>query len=124
MVKLAETVVEAAGPGIEVAADLHTRLDKHSAIRLARDLEPLHLMWLEEPIPPENIHFFVGLEDPVFSQDQTLAFARQLGGCAVTGYPGHGHLLFLSCKESFQDIFAFFEGRACVTSGRVQLAKE
>lgn len=55
MVKLAEMVVEAAGPNIEVATDLHTRLDKHSAIRLARDLEPLKLMWLEEPIPPENV---------------------------------------------------------------------
>ncbi|MGR3661832.1 MAG: mandelate racemase/muconate lactonizing enzyme family protein [Paracoccaceae bacterium] len=55
MVELAEMVVKAAGPGIEVATDLHTRLDKHSAIRLARDLEPLKLMWLEEPIPPENI---------------------------------------------------------------------
>lgn len=55
MVKLAEMVVEAAGPNVEVAADLHTRLDKHSAIRLARDLEHLKLMWLEEPIPPENV---------------------------------------------------------------------
>ncbi len=55
MVKLAETVVAAAGPEIEVATDLHTLLDKHSAIRLARDLEPLKLMWLEEPVPPENI---------------------------------------------------------------------
>jgi L-alanine-DL-glutamate epimerase-like enolase superfamily enzyme len=47
--------VNAAGPGIEVAADLHTRLDTHSAIRLAQDLEHLHLMWLEEPVPPENV---------------------------------------------------------------------
>jgi len=55
MVQLAEMVVTAAGPQIDVAADLHTRLDKHSAIRLARDLEPLKLMWLEEPVPPENV---------------------------------------------------------------------
>jgi len=55
MVQLAEMVVTAAGPRIDVAADLHTRLDKHSAIRLARDLEPFNLMWLEEPVPPENI---------------------------------------------------------------------
>jgi L-alanine-DL-glutamate epimerase-like enolase superfamily enzyme len=55
MVKLAEMVCAAAGPEVEVATDLHTRLDKHSAIRLAQDLEPLNLMWLEEPIPPENI---------------------------------------------------------------------
>ena len=48
-------VVKAAGPAVDVAADLHTRLDEHSAIRLARDLEQLQLMWLEEPVPPENI---------------------------------------------------------------------
>jgi L-alanine-DL-glutamate epimerase-like enolase superfamily enzyme len=55
MVQLAEMVVKAAGKEVEVACDLHTRLDKHSAIRLAKDLEHLQLMWLEEPIPPENI---------------------------------------------------------------------
>lgn len=55
MVRLAEMVVQAAGPEIEVACDLHTRFDKHSAIRLAKDLEHLGLMWLEEPVPPENI---------------------------------------------------------------------
>jgi L-alanine-DL-glutamate epimerase-like enolase superfamily enzyme len=55
MVALAEMVVAAAGPTVEVACDLHTRLDKHSAIRLARDLEHLKLLWLEEPIPPENV---------------------------------------------------------------------
>jgi L-alanine-DL-glutamate epimerase-like enolase superfamily enzyme len=55
MVTLAEMVVTAAGKDVDVACDLHTRLDKHSAIRLAKDLEHLQLMWLEEPIPPENI---------------------------------------------------------------------
>jgi len=55
MVELASMVVEAAGPGVDVAADLHTRLDTHSSVRLARALEPLHLMWLEEPVPPENV---------------------------------------------------------------------
>src|SRR6187549_388808 len=42
MVQLAEMVVTAAGPSVDVATDLHTRLDKHSAIRLAQDLEHLH----------------------------------------------------------------------------------
>jgi L-alanine-DL-glutamate epimerase-like enolase superfamily enzyme len=55
MVELAEMVVKAAGKGVDVACDLHTRLDKHSAIRLCKDLEQLQLMWLEEPIPPENV---------------------------------------------------------------------
>jgi galactonate dehydratase len=55
MVELVQTVTEAAGPDLAVAADVHTRLDVTSAIRLARDLEPFHLLWLEEPVPPENI---------------------------------------------------------------------
>jgi galactonate dehydratase len=54
-VKLAEMVTIAAGPTIDVACDVHTRLDVTSAIRLAKDLEQFHLMWLEEPVPPENI---------------------------------------------------------------------
>jgi galactonate dehydratase len=40
---------------IAVAADIHTRLDPPSAIRLAKDLERFHLLWLEEPVPPENV---------------------------------------------------------------------
>jgi galactonate dehydratase len=54
MVRLVEMVATAAGKDIALAADLHTRLDVPSAIRLAQDLEPFHLMWLEEPVPPEN----------------------------------------------------------------------
>jgi len=55
MVRLAGMVREAAGKEIDFACDVHTRLDVPSAIRLARDLEPLNLMWLEEPVPPENV---------------------------------------------------------------------
>lgn len=55
MVQLVEMACRAAGPQIAVAADVHTRLDVPSAIRLARDLEQFHLLWLEEPVPPENI---------------------------------------------------------------------
>jgi galactonate dehydratase len=55
MVELVEMVTTAAGKEIAVAADVHTRLDVPSAIRLAKDLEQFHLLWLEEPVPPENI---------------------------------------------------------------------
>jgi galactonate dehydratase len=55
MIGLVEMVTVAAGKEIAVAADVHTRLDVPSAIRLARDLEPFHLLWLEEPVPPENV---------------------------------------------------------------------
>jgi galactonate dehydratase len=55
MVELVDMVTRAAGKDIAVAADVHTRLDVPSAIRLAKALEPYHLLWLEEPVPPENI---------------------------------------------------------------------
>ncbi len=55
MVKLVEMATTAAGKDVAVAADVHTRLDVPSAIRLAKDLEQFHLLWLEEPVPPENI---------------------------------------------------------------------
>jgi L-alanine-DL-glutamate epimerase-like enolase superfamily enzyme len=44
MVRLVEMVVNAAGQDVDVAADVHTRLDVHSAIRLAKDLEPFRLL--------------------------------------------------------------------------------
>ena len=55
MVRLIETACAAAGPEVGVAVDVHTRLDVPSAIRLARDCERFHLLWLEEPVPPENV---------------------------------------------------------------------
>ena len=55
MVQLVDMVTNAAGKNVAVAADLHTRLDVPSAIRLVQDLAPYHLMWLEEPVPAENV---------------------------------------------------------------------
>jgi galactonate dehydratase len=55
MVQLVEMVTSAAGKDCAVAADVHTRLDVSSAIRLVKDLERFHLLWLEEPVPPENV---------------------------------------------------------------------
>ena len=58
----------------------------------------------------ERLRFFVGLSDPVFSSRQTLDFAARCGGADVMGYPGQGHLLFLSCETIFDDIRGFFDG--------------
>jgi galactonate dehydratase len=46
---------EAVGPNIDICADMHGRYDLVTAIQVAKRLEPLHLMWLEEPIPAENV---------------------------------------------------------------------
>ena len=45
---------EAVGPTIDICADMHGRYDAISGEKVAKILEPLNLMWLEEPIPAEN----------------------------------------------------------------------
>lgn len=46
---------EAVGPNIDICADMHGRYDAVTGMRVAKMLEPLGMMWLEEPIPAENI---------------------------------------------------------------------
>jgi galactonate dehydratase len=48
-------VREAIGPHIDLAVDMHGRYDIQSAVRAADALAEFDLMWLEEPVPPENI---------------------------------------------------------------------
>jgi galactonate dehydratase len=45
---------KAVGPNIDICADMHGRYDAISGEKAAKILEPLNLMWLEEPIPAEN----------------------------------------------------------------------
>ncbi len=40
---------------IELAVDMHGRYDVGTAKRMAKELEPFRLLWLEEPVPPENV---------------------------------------------------------------------
>jgi L-alanine-DL-glutamate epimerase-like enolase superfamily enzyme len=55
MVSLVEAVREAVGPDVLIAVDCHWKYAVDDAIRLARALEPYDLLWLEDPIPPENL---------------------------------------------------------------------
>ena len=43
------------GSSLDLALDLHGRYDATAGMKMAQALEPLNLMWLEEPVPPENI---------------------------------------------------------------------
>jgi galactonate dehydratase len=45
---------QAVGPNIDICVDMHGRYDAPTGHQVARILEPLNLMWLEEPIPAEN----------------------------------------------------------------------
>jgi galactonate dehydratase len=46
---------EAIGPHMDLGIDLHGRYDAVAGQKIAMALEELDLMWLEEPVPPENI---------------------------------------------------------------------
>ncbi|MCP9768377.1 mandelate racemase/muconate lactonizing enzyme family protein [Lacihabitans sp. LS3-19] len=46
------------GPNIDICADMHGRYDAITGEKIAKMLEPLNLMWLEEPIPAENANAY------------------------------------------------------------------
>jgi len=46
---------QAVGPNIDICADMHGRYDAPTAQQVAKLMEPINLMWLEEPIPAENV---------------------------------------------------------------------
>ena len=45
---------EAVGPEIDICVDMHGRYDAVTGEQVAKRLEPLGLMWLEEPVAAEN----------------------------------------------------------------------
>ena len=55
IVSLISATREAIGYDIDLAIDCHGQFDMGSAITLAKAVEPLRLMWLEEPVPAENV---------------------------------------------------------------------
>jgi len=49
---------EAVGPNIDILVDMHGRYDAVTGHAVAKRLEPLNLLWLEEPIPAENVEAY------------------------------------------------------------------
>jgi len=45
---------EAIGPKLDICVDMHGRYDTITGKKVAKMMEPLNLMWLEEPVPAEN----------------------------------------------------------------------
>ena len=43
------------GPNIDICCDMHGRYDLITGKQVAKLLEPYNLMWLEEPVPAENV---------------------------------------------------------------------
>lgn len=51
-------VREAVGPKIDLCVDMHGRYDLNTALAVSKKVESLNLMWLEEPIPADNIEAY------------------------------------------------------------------
>ena len=54
-VSLIAAVREAVGVDTDIAVDCHWRYSPSDIVKVARELEPFRLMWLEDPVPPENV---------------------------------------------------------------------
>jgi len=59
IINLVQTTREAIGYEVDLAIDCHGQFDLPSAITYAKAVEDLRLMWLEEPVPAENIEALV-----------------------------------------------------------------
>ncbi len=55
MVKWVAHVRESIPANMDLACDMHGRYDAPTGKKVAKALEPFKLMWLEEPVPAENI---------------------------------------------------------------------
>jgi L-alanine-DL-glutamate epimerase-like enolase superfamily enzyme len=55
IVKAMETVREGLGPDADFGIECHWRYDTSDVIRLARELAHVKPMFLEDPVPPENV---------------------------------------------------------------------
>jgi galactonate dehydratase len=54
---------EAVGPKVDICVDLHGRYDFVTAQAVAKRMEKFNLMWLEEPMPTENVDIYKTLTD-------------------------------------------------------------
>ena len=55
MVNWVKHVRESIPKEMELACDMHGRYDAGSAKRVAKEVEPFRLLWLEEPVPAEDV---------------------------------------------------------------------
>jgi gluconate/galactonate dehydratase len=58
MTEIVSAVRQAVGSDVEVALDCHWRYNLPDALKIARALEPLHVAWLEDALPPESVDGF------------------------------------------------------------------
>ena len=55
MIKKIAFVREAFDKSIDLAVDMHAQYDVSTAKRVAAEVEPFQLLFLEEPVPADNV---------------------------------------------------------------------
>ena len=105
MVSLIGAVHEAVGKDTDIAVDCHWRYNASDVVKLARQLEPFRLLWLEDPVPPnnttalkevhskvrvpiatgENLYLFEGFEDIIAQHALSIVTpdVQKVGGLAI-----------------------------------------
>lgn len=53
-----DAVRKEVGPHIDICCDMHGRYDAPTGRKVAKVMEPLNLMWLEEPVPADNVDVY------------------------------------------------------------------
>ncbi len=54
MVHLTTAIREAVGPNVDLAMDAHWRYRPNDILQVAKELEACRLLWLEDPVPPDD----------------------------------------------------------------------
>lgn len=57
------TVREALGPDFQLMGDASMKMDVDTTLRIAEELAPFNLYWLEEPLPPMDLEGYARLRD-------------------------------------------------------------
>ncbi|MBI9094036.1 MAG: mandelate racemase/muconate lactonizing enzyme family protein [Sphaerochaeta sp.] len=58
-IKMVSAVREAIGPEIDLMVDPNHAYNACSAIKMAKGIEPYNILWIEEPVPPEDIQGYL-----------------------------------------------------------------
>jgi gluconate/galactonate dehydratase len=105
MVKLIGAVYDTVGEDTDIAVDCHWRYNASDVIKVARELEPFRLMWLEDPVPPnmlaalkevsskvrvpiatgENLYLFEGFQEMIAEHAVSIVTPdlQKVGGLGV-----------------------------------------
>jgi L-alanine-DL-glutamate epimerase-like enolase superfamily enzyme len=111
VVSLIGAVHEAVGKDTEIAVDCHWRYSANDIVKVARELEPFRLLWLEDPVPPhsiaalkevsakvrvpiatgENLFLFEGFEEIIAAHALSIVTPdlQKVGGLAVAQSIAH-----------------------------------